>query len=361
LISIQNGSSQPIANDQWLLDRGYTGHEHLQSVGLIHMNGRLYDPKLHRFLQPDNFVQDPTNTQNYNRYGYVLNNPLKYTDYSGEKWKITWSDIVSGVAIVGGAFLCFTPLAAVGAVLIGAGVAHFGAALNEFKQTGDWASASNNAGFIVSFTTKTDWGYDSKSDKNGIAQNDPVVKPIAADDVRNMSSGGGKGNGTLDNVNQATGVAEGIYGSLSSITASKSQGYWLGNNGKYYSTSWGGNQYTGSRAGAFEAAGNYKFAGNLALVGSAGIGIYQTYGGYQMDGNQFGYNAQRAVASSAGGIVGGMAGGWAGAQAGAAMGVWFEGVGAIPGAIFGFIAGYYGGQVGSAAGEGAVDYYHNKR
>ncbi|EKY05157.1 RHS repeat-associated core domain protein [Capnocytophaga sp. oral taxon 380 str. F0488] len=41
-----------------LLDRGYTGHEHLLSVGLIHMNARLYDPVLHRFLQPDNYVQD---------------------------------------------------------------------------------------------------------------------------------------------------------------------------------------------------------------------------------------------------------------------------------------------------------------
>ena len=41
-----------------LLDRGYTGHEHLQTIGLIHMNGRLYDPALHRFLQPDNYVQD---------------------------------------------------------------------------------------------------------------------------------------------------------------------------------------------------------------------------------------------------------------------------------------------------------------
>ena len=55
----------------------------MQSVGLIHMNGRLYDPKLHRFLQTDNYVQDPGNTQNYNSYGYVLNNPLKYTDPSG--------------------------------------------------------------------------------------------------------------------------------------------------------------------------------------------------------------------------------------------------------------------------------------
>lgn len=67
-----------------VLDRGYTGHEHLQSIGIIHMNGRLYDAKLHRFLQPDNFVQDPYNTQNFNRYGYCWNNPLKYTDPSGE-------------------------------------------------------------------------------------------------------------------------------------------------------------------------------------------------------------------------------------------------------------------------------------
>ena len=57
-----------------LLDRGFTGHEHLQTVGLINMNARLYDPVLHRFLQPDNYVQDPFNTKNFNRYGYCLNN-----------------------------------------------------------------------------------------------------------------------------------------------------------------------------------------------------------------------------------------------------------------------------------------------
>ena len=67
-----------------LIDRGYTGHEHLKTVGLIHMNGRIYDPKLRRFLSPDNFVQDSENTQNFNRYGYVLNNPLLYIDQSGE-------------------------------------------------------------------------------------------------------------------------------------------------------------------------------------------------------------------------------------------------------------------------------------
>ncbi|UZD37493.1 polymorphic toxin type 23 domain-containing protein [Capnocytophaga ochracea] len=82
-----------------LLERGYTGHEHLFSVRLIHMNGRLYDPVLHRFLQPDNFVQDPFNTQNFNRYGYCLNNPLVYVDKNGE---IVWW--VVGVAALIGAY-----------------------------------------------------------------------------------------------------------------------------------------------------------------------------------------------------------------------------------------------------------------
>ncbi|NOZ33948.1 MAG: hypothetical protein GXO80_01440 [Chlorobi bacterium] len=64
--------------------RGYTGHEHLTHFGIINMNGRLYDPVLGRFLSPDNYVQAPDFTQNFNRYSYVLNNPLKYTDPSGE-------------------------------------------------------------------------------------------------------------------------------------------------------------------------------------------------------------------------------------------------------------------------------------
>jgi RHS repeat-associated protein len=64
--------------------RGYTGHEHLHSVGLINMNGRLYDPELARFLSPDPYIQDPGNFQNYNSYSYVVNSPWVFTDPSGE-------------------------------------------------------------------------------------------------------------------------------------------------------------------------------------------------------------------------------------------------------------------------------------
>ena len=65
------------------LTRGFTGHEHLDQVGLIHMGGRVYDPEIGRFLSPDPFVQFPASTQGFNRYAYVSNNPLSYTDPSG--------------------------------------------------------------------------------------------------------------------------------------------------------------------------------------------------------------------------------------------------------------------------------------
>ncbi|QTE23356.1 RHS repeat domain-containing protein [Polaribacter cellanae] len=44
----------------------------------------MYDAKLGRFLSPDNYIQEPFSTQSFNRYGYVWNNPLKFTDKSGE-------------------------------------------------------------------------------------------------------------------------------------------------------------------------------------------------------------------------------------------------------------------------------------
>lgn len=63
---------------------GFTGHEMLDEFGLVNMNNRMYDPTLGRMLAPDNLVQNPMFTQNYNRYSYVYNNPLRYTDPTGE-------------------------------------------------------------------------------------------------------------------------------------------------------------------------------------------------------------------------------------------------------------------------------------
>lgn len=76
--------------------RGYGGHEMLPQFRLVNMDGRMYDYVLGRFLSPDNYVQEPENSQNFNRYSYCLNNPLKYTDPTGE-----WIHIAIG-ALIGG-------------------------------------------------------------------------------------------------------------------------------------------------------------------------------------------------------------------------------------------------------------------
>jgi len=79
-----------VSNQNAGTDRGYTGHEHLDDVGIVHMNGRLFDPNLGVMMQADPLIGDPGNLQNYNRYGYCFNNPLSCTDPSGYD---AWSDI----------------------------------------------------------------------------------------------------------------------------------------------------------------------------------------------------------------------------------------------------------------------------
>lgn len=85
---LRNPETQQVYNSgeepELLLGRGYCGHEHLTDFGLINMNARLYDPVLGRFLSPDPNIQNPDWSQNYNRFTYVMNNPLRYVDENGE-------------------------------------------------------------------------------------------------------------------------------------------------------------------------------------------------------------------------------------------------------------------------------------
>jgi len=93
-------------------DRGFTGHEMLDDFALVHMNGRIYDPEIGRFLSPDPYVQVPEYSQNFNRYTYVLNNPLSHTDSSGNEID---GLVVAAIAIV------------VGVITLGIGTALVGA------------------------------------------------------------------------------------------------------------------------------------------------------------------------------------------------------------------------------------------
>jgi RHS repeat-associated protein len=63
--------------------RGFTGHEQLAEVGLVHMNGRVYDPLIGRFGSADPMTEAPYSTQGWNRYAYVGNSPLNFNDPTG--------------------------------------------------------------------------------------------------------------------------------------------------------------------------------------------------------------------------------------------------------------------------------------
>ena len=113
--------------------REFTGHETIPDFGLVNMNGRIYDPALGRFLAPDPNVQFPTDMQSYNRYTYVNNNPLSFTDPTGffslgSISAMGWMNIalsatgivscaISGGALCGLAFGLMTALLNVGAAV----------------------------------------------------------------------------------------------------------------------------------------------------------------------------------------------------------------------------------------------------
>ena len=86
-------------------NRGYTGHQHIDSFGLIHMKGRVFDPRIARFLSADPLVANAEQLQSYNRYSYVHNNPLNATDPSG------YSSVLKQLAtmVIGGLVGAYCP------------------------------------------------------------------------------------------------------------------------------------------------------------------------------------------------------------------------------------------------------------
>jgi RHS repeat-associated protein len=78
-----NGTDDPSGSITSQTTRGFTEHEQLAAVGLVHMNGRVYDPVLARFGSPDPMTESPFSTQGWNRYSYVGNSPVNFTDPSG--------------------------------------------------------------------------------------------------------------------------------------------------------------------------------------------------------------------------------------------------------------------------------------
>jgi RHS repeat-associated protein len=120
--------------------RGFTGHESVDHADIIHMNGRIYDPTLGRFLQADPHIQAPKNSQSYNRYAYVLNNPLSYTDPTGYFFSKLWKKIKPFVGVI---------VAVVGGIICGYACAQIGWQIAAVGAVAGAAHAAANGGNII--------------------------------------------------------------------------------------------------------------------------------------------------------------------------------------------------------------------
>lgn len=316
----------------------YNGKEFYSGIGWSDYGFRFYNASIGRFMNLDPLLEQKVMQS---PYVYAANNPIKYIDYMGLYEAYTTSDpeeiekildmLERNKKITSDIFEGMTPSRA---------------SYNEEK----------NAMYIT-------WGETNK-EGNGVVVNSKKInfnkqeqKQWSEFAKKNMEKDVLSGGGNFKNSNLALEIGGGIYGGLRTAVTPGDQ--WLGKNGKYYNNSWGGNRYTGSRLGALKAASRYKIAGGATIIATAIIGGIETYQGYQIDGNQFGYNAQSSVAQTVGGIGGGVGGAVLGAKIGGAFGALFGGFGAIPGAIVGgFIGGYFFGELGSDAGQGAVNLYH---
>ena len=317
---------------------------------------RNYDAQIGRWLQPDPLMQHPS------PYLAMSNNPVSFTDPSG-LWDFDgldngddkpkppmWQSKVGEIRTDGkGNSLIFdgetwrfereVPVSSKNHFMLGS---------LETTSGNEAYLPNNNSGTEVS-------GVNGKLRRVGDAYN----RGYYIENERNWAMGMNV-KGAWEKSKLLLDIGGGIYGALQ--TTVRPGDKWLGKNGKYYNTSWGGNQYTGSRSGAFKAASNYKWAGRAVLGTSIIIGGIETVNGYQKDGGQFGYNAQSAAFGTAGSIAGGLAGAEAGAWSfGIAGGL----IGGPPGAVIGagiggFVGGLGGGFLGGNVGGRAVNYYHGR-
>jgi RHS repeat-associated protein len=126
--------------------RGFTDHEQLDDLGLVHMNGRIYDPVLGRFLSADPNVDGVSDAQGYNRYSYVGNNPLGATDPSG------FFSLKDGLKIVGaivvGIVTAGVALYAYAAVIGGTFVGGLTAAISSVGLAAGWGRKRGQAAEI---------------------------------------------------------------------------------------------------------------------------------------------------------------------------------------------------------------------
>jgi RHS repeat-associated protein len=259
--------------------RGFTGHEMVDDMGIIHMNGRIYDSKLGRFLQADPHIDGAANTQGYNRYSYVHNNPLNATDPSGfflSDLKKAWNKIRPFVgAIVGVVLAVYAPWAvsswygamAAGAISGAAGAAATGGNILKGAVMGG-LSAAAFYGVGSAFQGATGGG---STFGTSLSAGDFAAKVVAhgmVGGVMSVLQGGSFGSGFA-----AAGFTQAFSGAIDGIGGNKlSSSHWSAGNvaarvasaavvGGTASVLSGGKFANGAITGAFSRAFNHEAHG----------------------------------------------------------------------------------------------------
>ncbi|MGL5317448.1 MAG: RHS repeat-associated core domain-containing protein, partial [Bacteroidales bacterium] len=277
--------------------RGYTGHEHLPTFGLINMNARLYDPVLGRFLSPDPFVQDPFFSQNHNRYSYCWNNPLRFTDPNGEYIHIIVGAVVGGIvnwASNGCQFNAkglahFGVGAAAGALTAAfgpAGAAAGGFLLNGVNTAlagGDLAAVFKNAtigaatGLVSSYTGQFASKYLNNVVINGFSVKSPVLQGMIGGAVGGSLSGFTGGfvgelinSGSFENAVNAGWAGAKSGGALGAAIGGATGAKWAKDNNKNW---WTGKDTGRNTANDINATGNYTVYEGTDESGVRYVGI----------------------------------------------------------------------------------------
>ena len=226
-----------------IIDRGYTSHEHFAELGIIHMNGRLYDPLQRRFLNADENIQVPYNTQCYNKYCYVTNTLLLYNDTCGDMFFLGEGIIAS--------------------VIIGAliGTASYMIGVTAAIMNGADASLSLSGTLKSAF-----WGAVSGAVTFGIGS----CFTVAGTNVNTAFANALHGTKFLVQA-AAHGIAQGVMAMMQSGGA----GFWSGAAGGFF----------GSLAATGWSAGAGKFAGSR--VGTIAFGALSGGVGAELAGGNF--------------------------------------------------------------------------
>lgn len=171
--------------DTSITRRGYTGHEQVDTSGLIHLGGRIYDPVLARFVQADPLLPDVFDAQSLNRYSYCVNNPLAKIDPDGyrDKW-VQWAmtglsvyvALASGGTFAGYGIAAATSTSQAAFILFSGGVA-----------SGLIATGSMKAALVSGVTNLATFGAGNLAGPGAIGQ--AVARGAAAGVVSELSGG----------------------------------------------------------------------------------------------------------------------------------------------------------------------------